>query len=317
MEKTRRPVDPPMATASSHRGTVAPTQDLSHCHAPLTRWFSSEPPAPPPVYGTSGDQGDHRRGFEREGFVGPITVLTGEEVVAVRAAVDDVMGRLAALEPRLYEVEQGHRDRPDEVVCHFLGGWMVHPVLHDLVFHPGIARLAAGLLGVERLRFWHDQVFAKPAHHPGTVPWHQDYSYWTRTAPACHVTVHVALDDADEDNGCLHYLPGSHRCGLLPKVPFDGAMDAVKAHLPGGSEWRPRPMRLWAGEAVFHHSHVLHGSFGNRSDRPRRAAVLNYMGAAVRAVGADPLLRGTARQVPGAPVQGRWFPVVWPTACRA
>lgn len=62
---------------------------------------------------------------------------------------------------------------------------------------------------MERLRFWHDQVFAKPPRHPGVVPWHQDYAYWTRTEPACHITLNLLLDDADEENGCLQFVPGS------------------------------------------------------------------------------------------------------------
>lgn len=100
-----------------------------------------------------------------------------------------------------------------------------------------------------RLRFWHDQLFAKPPHHGGVVAWyvvpikvnrewsicfilnrHQDYSYWTRTKPMMHITVrssyfdlrkieinipvqqvHIALDDQTGDRGGLQFIPGSHR----------------------------------------------------------------------------------------------------------
>ena len=66
--------------------------------------------------------------------------------------------------------------------------------LRELVFERRITAPCAWLLGVQKLRFWHDQVFAKPPRHPGVVPWHQDYSYWTRTAPACHITLNLLLD---------------------------------------------------------------------------------------------------------------------------
>jgi ectoine hydroxylase-related dioxygenase (phytanoyl-CoA dioxygenase family) len=67
-----------------------------------------------------------------------------------------------------------------------------------------------------------------------------------------------------------------------------------------------------AGQATIHHSHVLHGSDANRSDRWRRAAVLNYIGPAVRvADGSAPLLRGVPRLPAGAPVAGAHFPLVY------
>ena len=69
------------------------------------------------------------------------------------------------------------------------------------------------------VRFWHDQLFAKPPRFGGCVAWHQDYScarlcfkrmtdcldfrYWTRTRPMNHMTVHVALDDQTVENGSL------------------------------------------------------------------------------------------------------------------
>jgi ectoine hydroxylase-related dioxygenase (phytanoyl-CoA dioxygenase family) len=41
-----------------------------------------------------------------------------------------------------------------------------------------------------------------------SVAWHQDYSYWTRTTPMQHLTVHIALDDQRPENGVLQYVPG-------------------------------------------------------------------------------------------------------------
>jgi len=253
--------------------------------------------------------------FARDGFLGPITVLTPAEVEAVRAAVAEVIAELDRHRPLLYEVEQAFTERPGEVVCHFLGGFRVHPRLRVLVSDPRITAPCAQLLGVDRMRFWHDQVFAKPPRHPGVVPWHQDFSYWTRTQPSCHITLNLVLDDADEQSGCLQFVPGSHRVGLLPKLPFDAPLEAIRALLPTAFAWRPVAVPARAGQATIHHSHVLHGSDRNRSDRWRRAVVLNYMGAHVRvADGTAPLLRGVPLLPTGALVEGPEFPVVWPPA---
>lgn len=250
--------------------------------------------------------------FARDGYLGPLDVLTADEVANVREAIAAVIADLDRLGPQLYEVEQSYTERPGEVVCHFLGGFRVHPVLRELVFHPRITALCAQLLRVQKLRFWHDQVFAKPPHHPGVVPWHQDYSYWTRTTPPCHITCNVMLDDADAANGCLQFVPGSHRFGLLPKLPFDAPFEAIRAHLPPELVWNPVLVPVRAGQATIHHSHTLHGSDQNRSDRWRRAAVLNYMGPHVRvANGKEPLLRGARRLPRGALVEGDDFPIVF------
>jgi ectoine hydroxylase-related dioxygenase (phytanoyl-CoA dioxygenase family) len=255
---------------------------------------------------------DQQDAFERDGFVGPIDVLSQNEVLALRRALAEVIDNLDRHRERLYEVEQAYTDRPGEVVCHFLGGFRVHPALHELIFLPRITAPCAQLLGVERLRFWHDQVFAKPPQHPGVVPWHQDYSYWTRTEPACHITINLLLDDADETNGCLQFVPGSHRWGLLPKLPFDAPLEAIRAHLPANAAWQPVAVPVRAGQATIHHSHVLHGSDRNRSERWRRAVVLNYMGAHVRvADGATPLLRNVPCLATGELVDGEHFPIVW------
>lgn len=255
---------------------------------------------------------DERERFLRDGFVGPIDVLTPGEVDRVRDAVASVIRELDRHRERLYEVEQAFTERPGEVVCHFLGGFRVHEVLRELVFEPRITAPCAQLLGVDRLRFWHDQVFAKPPRHPGVVPWHQDYSYWTRTSPACHITLNLLLDDSDEESGCVQFVPGSQNWGLLPKLPFDAPLEAIRAHLPAGASWNPVPVPVRAGQATIHHSHVLHGSDRNRSARWRRACVLNYMGAHVRvADGGEPLLKGVPLLPQGALVEGPDFPLVF------
>ena len=104
---------------------------------------------------------------------------------------------------RLYEVEAAYLERPDEVTFHFLGAWLVDEWFHDLIFSPQITVPISQLLGSSRVRFWHDQVFYKPPRHPGVVPWHQDYSYWTRALPPNHITINILLDDATLENGCL------------------------------------------------------------------------------------------------------------------
>lgn len=105
---------------------------------------------------------------------------------------------------------------------------------------------ASQLFGDHAVRFWHDQLFCKPAYHGGVVAWHQDYSYWTRTGPIQHLTCWVGLDDATAENGCLYYVPKSHNWGLLDKPDLAGDMEGLMQWLTDEQkdEFLPVPIEL-------------------------------------------------------------------------
>jgi len=257
------------------------------------------------------------RAFRENGYVAGIRVLEGGGLDAVREAVERLRAGTSPRIDLLYEVEEDYYRDPARHAFHCLGGWLLEPALHDLAFHPAAAVPAAQLLELERLRLWHDQVFYKPPQHPGVVAWHQDFSYWTRTLPMRHVTLNIVLDDTALENGCLHYVAGSHRWPLLPPVSFGQDMEAFRELLPEElrESFRPVPVPLKAGEASIHHPLTVHGSYGNASSRPRRAAVLNYMAPDTRSAdGRLPLLRGTDLVERGAVIEGVHFPIVLDTA---
>lgn len=158
------------------------------------------------------------------------------------------------------------------------------PGFHDLLWAPAFRMAAYQLMG-QSFRLFHDQLFCKPASHGGVVAWHQDFSYWTFTKPMNHLTCWIGLDDANEDNGCLYYIPGSHRWGLLPITGLAGDMESVRTVLDGEqlkSFENKAANKLPRGYASFHHPLSMHGSYENASDRSRRAIVLNTMGLDTR-----------------------------------
>lgn len=96
-----------------------------------------------------------------------------------------------------------------------------------------------------------------------------------------HLTCWIGLDDANVDNGCLYYIPGSHKWGLLPITGLAGDMDAVKTILDTDqlvSFENKFANELPKGYASFHHPLMMHGSYANTSERSRRAVVINSMG---------------------------------------
>jgi ectoine hydroxylase-related dioxygenase (phytanoyl-CoA dioxygenase family) len=167
------------------------------------------------------------------------------------------------------------------------------------------------------VRFWHDQLFCKPAHHGGVVAWHQDYSYWTRTEPLAHLTVWIALDDSREDNGCLRYIPGSHRWPLLPMPALAGDMDGLREVLTPEqiAQFDQEVLvEVKAGECAFHHPLLVHGSKDNHSARSRRAAVVNYVRDGVISAKTEPLLEGVPAIPAGQKLEGTFFPLLYQPA---
>ena len=129
-----------------------------------------------------------------------------------------------------------------------------------------------------------------------------------------HLTAWIGLDDSNEENGCVQYIPGSHRWDLLPRKVLAKDMGAVFEVLTDEQrqEVLPVPSILKAGQASFHHPLTLHGSFENCSDRQRRAAVVNVFLDGVRSDSDEPLLGGVPVVAKGKKIDGRYFPLLDP-----
>lgn len=285
--------------------------DLSSHHEPLSQLF----PRPGlqnvhDEFALSDEQIEH---FHERGYVAGIRVLNDEQIEALRAELQDFFQPEHAGHDLWYEYHSNESSDPDQVLFHALGAWRIRPGFHDLLWHPAWLVPASQLLNGP-VRFWHDQLFCKPAHHGGGVAWHQDYSYWQRTSPLAHLTCWIGLDDATTDNGCLEFVPGSHRWDLLPITGLAGDMDAIKEVLRA-EQWEqfqsPVKIELKAGEASFHHPLMVHGSRNNRTDFPRRATVLNAVRDGVCSRDDLPLLSGTTPIPKGSPLQGQFFPLLY------
>jgi ectoine hydroxylase-related dioxygenase (phytanoyl-CoA dioxygenase family) len=257
---------------------------------------------------------DQVRFFHENGYVAGVRVLTDGQIEALRAELAALMDPEHPGHRFFYEFNSNESTDPSTVLFHALGGWRVSPAFHDLLWNPAFLVPASQLLGGS-VRFWHDQLFCKPARHGGVVAWHQDYSYWTRTQPMAHLTCWIALDDASLENGCLQYVPGSHMWDLLPKPALAGTMDAIQSVLTAEQKanFKPVAVELPRGYAAFHHPLMLHGSSANRSDWPRRGAVINVVRDGVRSATNDPLLHGVPPVPAGQPLGGQYFPLLMGT----
>lgn len=280
--------------------------DLSLKHAPLSGLFSqTEAHSGDPISAEVVDD------FEQNGFISAVPMLDPDQISALREELDILMDPGEIDCGLFYEYNLNESKEGGRTLFHALGAWRVSEAFHDLVFFPRLVRCAEILLDGP-VRFWHDQVFVKPPHDGAVVAWHQDYSYWTRTVPLAHLTCWIGLDDSNEENGCVHYVPGSQLWHLLPRGDLGNDMTAVFKHLNAEQmdAFTPVPAVMKAGEASFHHPMTVHGSYENNSDRPRRGVVINFIRDGVRSNTNEPLLDGVPVIPMGAKIEGQWFPLL-------
>jgi ectoine hydroxylase-related dioxygenase (phytanoyl-CoA dioxygenase family) len=285
------------------------TQDLSKFHEPLTILFPVASDVDATQYRLTPEQIDF---FHTNGYLAGVRLLNDEQLEVLREQLSQLIDPHHPAHDLFYEFHSNESAEPSTVLFHALGAWRISPGFHDLLWNPAFLVPASQLLG-GAVRFWHDQLFCKPPHHGGVVAWHQDYSYWTRTQPMAHLSCWIGLDDSTRDNGCVHYVPGSHCWNLLPITGLANDMNALHAVLTEEqkSQFQPVAIELKAGECSFHHPLMVHGSYENRSDRPRRGAVINVLRDGVRSASNDPLLDGVPPIPSGEKIQGQFFPVLF------
>lgn len=132
-----------------------------------------------------------------------------------------------------------------------------------------------GLLGREPYAS-QTMLYFKPPKSRGQAL-HQD-NWYLRASPGSCIGAWLALDDCDEANGCLQLVPGSNKWPLLCSIPADSSQSFTNntVPLPEGAEVRSMIMR--AGDVLFFHGSVVHGSMPNTTvDRFRRALIGHYV----------------------------------------
>ena len=284
--------------------------DLSQHHDPITNLFQ----APDTIddwtqYRLADEQIEF---FHTYGYLAGVPQLDDEQIEVLRTELAELIYPSHPGHKLFYEFHTNESADPSTTLFHALGAWRISPGFHDLLWNPAFLMPASQLLG-GAVRFWHDQLFCKPAHHGGVVAWHQDYSYWTRTRPMAHLSCWIGLDDSTPENGCVHYVPGNHKWNLLPITGLANDMSSIQSVLSDEqkSQFKPVPIELKEGECSFHHPLMVHGSFANVSGRPRRGAVINVFRDGVCSAANDPLLAGVPPIPAGEKMDGQFFPLLF------
>jgi phytanoyl-CoA hydroxylase len=230
--------------------------------------------------------------FQENGYLNIGPALTPAELETAGVAYDRIFG--ATDKPASYR-NLGQKEGEEVskgAVLQIIDMWRLDSIFEQLLHKEELLDIIEGLMGHPNIRLYHDQALFKPALHGDIVPWHQDNGYW-RLEPAAAMSMWIALDDADEENGCMWVIPGSHRAGEVGHQRAGQYVAQLKAN---ADETLAVSVPLRAGSAMIHHCRTLHMTKPNHTPRQRRAWVMHYMPADTKQngeyVAQRPLLRG-------------------------
>ena len=218
-------------------------------------------------------------GFERDGFTILENVFDEAELGPISDEVDRVIeGRVnyVPAHDRIYEPGSDPPRLRNAFRLHQYNEFFL-----EVARHPKLVAVMETLLGAP-VRLYGTQLFAKPARVGTAVPLHQDMPYWPFDPPEL-ITAWIALDDSSVGNGCVRFVPGSHRLGMLPHtasgVQGNSLGLAPDARVEALGEV---PVEVRRGSVVLHHCLTAHRSEPNTSERERRGLVHVYMSPKVR-----------------------------------
>lgn len=206
--------------------------------------------------------------FNRLGFVQPFDIFGREEMSRIRCYFDRLMkdlGPEGAYGINCYQARMA-------------GIW-------DIATDPRILDHVQDIIGSDII-CWASAILSKRAGDPKQVPWHQDASFW-KLSPARTVTVWLAIDDVDEGNAAMRFIPGSHDNGEIETSAMGETSIFHKGIAEAERFGAPVSNCLKAGQVSLHADMLIHGSKPNASDRRRCGLTLRYCPPDVRIVDPD------------------------------
>ena len=155
--------------------------------------------------------------------------------------------------------------------------------LWDICVNPKILDLVESILGPD-FYLWGSQLFSKDPGDAKTTPWHQNAFFWP-LSPHKSVTVWLAFEDSDAENGAMMVVPGTHRAGRIEHIETGNTKDVLNMRLEDGAFDLDAAihLELKAGQVSLHDDNIVHGSGPNRSNRLRCGLTLRYSAGEVKA----------------------------------
>ena len=221
--------------------------------------------------------------FERDGFAFPYRAAPQAEAIGWRRQIE----ALLATDPRASEYLRAYPH-------------LIFPLVADIARDPRVLDAVEAVLGPD-IMLWGSSFILKTPCHAGHVSWHQDLTYWGFDGTA-EVAAWIAFSDATIDNGCMRFVPGSHRRGIIEHrdtYAEDNLLSRGQTLATEVDESATVPDVLAPGQLSLHHGHLFHASGANHTDGWRIGLVLQFVAPSMRQVVAShdfaQLVRGEDR----------------------
>ncbi|MFC4779513.1 phytanoyl-CoA dioxygenase family protein [Paenibacillus sp. GCM10023252] len=242
--------------------------------------------------------------YRENGFVQIDGILSPDEVNELREHLAEVMG-----------ADQGHSVSTDKqggayynVLNQRVNTWRDHGGMARFVMSRRLADAAKQLAGFPNTRLFHDHALFKMPHDSKPTPWHQDLPYWPMNERGA-MSIWIALDDVDEHNGCMMFIPKSQRIRNLKHVDLIQPHDIFSEEGAAEADRNKAVIvRMKAGSCTFHDGLTFHYAHANNSDRPRRALAIIYMADGTTYSGAGHVCTDNTGHQSGDPLKGGLFP---------
>ena len=203
-------------------------------------------------------------------------VASANDVEEHRIAIHDAVVRLSN-ETRSLE----DRSTYDKAFLQITNLWQKDEAVKRFVFEKQFAQIAADLLGVEKVRLYHDQaLFKEPGG--GHTPWHQDKYYWPLDTEKM-ITMWMPLVDIDDEMGIITFASGSHARGPISDIEISDESDEVFAQYVSDNQFPiAKASSMKAGDATFHLGWTVHSAGPNRSATMREVMTIIYFADGAR-----------------------------------
>ena len=231
--------------------------------------------------GSFGISQDDVQFFEENGYLVLHGIVDEDEIEWMREAYDRIFAAKAGRDVGdQFDLAGTDEEGADAKLPQILSPSKYAPELLNGRFRERVLHVAQALLGADA-ELGGDHAILKPAQTGAATPWHQDEAYWDPSFDYRAFSAWIPLQDVTVENGCMWFVPGSHKLDVLPhhSIGHDPRVHGLEVESADTSAAVACPIP--AGSATFHLSRTLHYTGPNLSDAPRRAYIL---GAGTKAI---------------------------------
>ncbi|HFB99697.1 MAG TPA: phytanoyl-CoA dioxygenase family protein [Phaeodactylibacter sp.] len=220
--------------------------------------------------------------YQKNGFLIIDNFLSQEEVAIWRDTIDTAVKNRKGTKFPHSTIKTGESDGINAQADYFgkvfdqiINLWQTDEKVKELILDKRIGKMATLLSQSDGIRVWHDQSLIKQPWANATA-WHVDTPFWSFTHREA-LSIWIALEDVTVENGCLWFMPGSHRDTEFGKPGIAVNMGDIFDKYPKYRTHQPTPSIIKAGSCSFHNGMCLHAAGGNMTPGTRRAMTCAFM----------------------------------------